>query len=337
MFYSSAPHPGVVPAAKKTDGGFMKNAAKADGSTQLFPSSGQPGSPDVAAFYESDTGSWQYVFSDPASGNAAIVDPVLDYSPTAVATWTESADRILDYVREKGLDVVWVLDTHPHADHFSAANHLRERLGAPQAIGRRTLKVQEIWADLYADDTLADRPDHWDRLFDEGDRFEVGDLGVEVWFSPGHTLASITYVVGDAVFAHDTLMVPDSGSSRADCPGGDAGQLYETITRILSLPGDTRIFVGHDYCKDGRGPACMATVAEHWAENIHFSSRPSREEFVRVRGERDATLDLPDRMLAALQINIRGGRLPEPDAKGRRVLRLPLDRFDREGRLKRGD
>ncbi len=312
----------------------MKKSVEMKDPTRFSPSSGRPGSPDVAAFYESDTGSWQYVFSDPATGKAAIVDPVLDYAPTAAATWTDSADRILGYVGEKGLDVVWILDTHPHADHLSAAHYLGERLGAPRAIGVETLKVQAIWADLYADDTLADGPGHWDRMFDEGDRFEVGDLELEVWFSPGHTLASITYVVGDAVFAHDTLMVPDSGSSRADFPGGDAGQLYDSITRILALPGDTRIFVGHDYCKDGRDPACMATVAEHWAENIHFRSKPSRDEFIRVRGERDATLALPDRMLAALQVNIRGGRLPEADAKGRRVLRLPLDRFDRRGRLK---
>lgn len=314
----------------------MDSSKKTNGYVQFFPSSGRSGSPDVAAFYEPDTGSWQYVFSDPASAKAAIVDPVLEYAPGPVATWTASADRIANYLEEKRLEAVWVLDTHPHADHFSAANYLAQRLGAKQAIGRNTLKVQEIWADLYADDSLADQPGHWDRLLDEGDRLEVGGLGVEVWFSPGHTLASVSYVVGDTVFAHDTLMVPDSGSSRADFPGGDASQLYDTIMRLLRLPADTRLFIGHDYCKGGRTAACMATVAEHWKSNIHFSSKPSREEFIKVRNERDATLDLPDRMLAALQVNIRGGRLPEPDAKGRRVLRLPLDRFAPSGRLKPG-
>lgn len=312
----------------------MEKQVEPNSYVQFFPSSGAPGSPDVTAFYEPDTGSWQYVFADPATAKAAIVDPVLEYGPASGATWTESADRILAHVRERGLEVVWILDTHPHADHFSAAHYLKERLGAPQAIGRKTLDVQKIWADLYADDSLANQPGHWDRLFDEGDRFEVGGLGVEVWLSTGHTLASVSYVVGDAVFAHDTLMVPDSGSSRADFPGGDAGQLYDSIMRILALPGETRIFVGHDYMKNGRPPLCMATVAETWAENIHFASRPSREAFIRVRSARDATLALPDRMLAALQVNIRGGRLPEPDAHGRRVLRLPLDRFDRAGRLK---
>ncbi len=311
----------------------METTLKDETGRQFHPSSGRPGSPDVAAFYEPDTGSWQYVFSDPATRRTGIVDPVLNYDPSAGATWTDSADAILAYVAERDLTVDWILDTHPHADHFSAASYLKERLGAPQAIGRKTLEVQKIWADLYADDDLAGHPEHWDRLFDEGDRFEVGGLGVEVWFSPGHTLASISYIVGDAAFVHDTLMVPDSGTSRADFPGGDAGTLFETISRILALPPETRLFVGHDYCKDGRDPACMATVAEHLRENVHLASGPSREEYVRVRSERDATLPLPDRMLAALQVNTRGGRLPEADAKGRRVLRIPLDRFDRHGRL----
>ena len=300
---------------------------------QMFPSSGQPGSPDVAAFYEADTGSWQYVVSDPATRKATIVDPVLNFDHTSGATWTAAADEILAHVREKGLEVVWILDTHPHADHFSAAHHLKGVLGAPQAIGRRTLKVQEIWSDLYADGSLAGHPEHWDRLFEDEDSFTLGDLQVEVWLSTGHTLASVTYRAGDAVFAHDTLMVPDSGSSRADFPGGDAGELYDSITRILALPEDTRVFVGHDYGKGGRDPACMATVAEHRRDNIHLSGGTDRETFVRVRDERDATLPLPERMLAALQVNIRGGRLPEPDPQGRRVLRMPLDRFDRSGRL----
>ncbi len=302
----------------------------------FFPSSGRPGSPDVAAFYEADTGSWQYVFSDPATGRAGIVDPVLNYDPSAAATWTDAADAILAHVERQGLTVDWILDTHPHADHLSAAHYLKERLGAPQAIGRKTLEVQRIWAELYADDGLAGDASHWDRLLDEGDRLEVGGLGVEVWLSPGHTLASISCIVGDAAFVHDTLMVPDSGTSRADFPGGDPGTLFESISRILALPPDTRLFVGHDYCKDGRAPACMATVAEHLAENIHLAAAPSREAFIRLRSERDATLSLPKRMLAALQVNIRGGRLPEPDARGRRVLRIPLDRFDRQGRLRTG-
>ena len=297
-------------------------------------SSGRPGSPDVACFYEPDTGSWQYVFSDPATRQAAIVDPVLNYCPASGATWTDAADGITRYVRDEGLSVAWILDTHPHADHFSAAACLRERLGAPQAIGCKTLEVQRIWADLYAEPSLAGDASHWDRLFDEGDRIAIGGLDVEVWHSPGHTLASVSYLVGDAIFAHDTLMVPDSGSSRADFPGGNASQLFDSVTRILSLPDETRVFVGHDYCKGGRDPACMATVAEQREHNIHFSGAPTRETYLRTRSERDATLPPPARMLAALQVNLRGGRLPEPDASGRRVLRIPLDRFDRAGKLR---
>ena len=299
-----------------------------------FPGNGTASSPDVAAFHDADTGSWQYVVSDPATGAAAIVDPVLNYDPVAVATWTASADEILDHVRARELNVVWILDTHPHADHFSAAQYLKGVLGAPTAIGRKVLEVQDIWADLYADDSLAGQPGHWDRLFDPGESFRVGEIPVHVRLSPGHTLASITYVAGDAAFAHDTLMVPDSGSSRADFPGGDAGTLYDSIMDLLSLPGETRIFVGHDYGPGGREVACMATVDEHKRDNVHVGGDASREDFIRTREARDRTLPLPDRMLAALQVNIRGGRLPEPDAQGRRVLRLPLDRFDSSGRLR---
>ncbi len=301
--------------------------------TQIFPGR-NPDSPDVAAFYEPDTGSWQYVVSDPRTRAAAIIDPVLNYDPATGATWTDAADAIEAHIRDAGLEVVWVLDTHPHADHFSAAHRLKTRLGAPQAIGERVLEVQEIWADLYARPDLAGRPEHWDRLLAEGDRLPLGDLEIAVWLSTGHTLASVSYVVGDAIFAHDTLMVPDSGSSRADFPGGDAGALYDSIARILGRPEESRVFIGHDYGGDGREPACMATVGAHRAQNVHLGGGVSRDAFIERRARRDATLSLPDRMLAALQVNLRGGRLPDPDEAGRRVLRLPLDRFDRAGRLR---
>lgn len=295
---------------------------------QFFPSSGQPGSPDVAAFYDKASGSWQYVASDPGTARAFVVDPVLDFDPAAGATWTASADEILAYIADKGLTVDWVLDTHPHADHFSAAAYMAEKLGARQAIGKRVLKVQEIWADMYADDTMAGHPEWWDTMFEEGETFEVGGLTVEVMLSTGHTLASISYRVGDAIFAHDTFMVPDSGSSRADFPGGSTEELWNSLQAILALPGDTRVFVGHDYGKGGRDPLCMATVDDHKASNIHVRDGISKEEFIKTRDARDASLPLPDRMLYALQVNIRGGRLPEPDDKGRAVLRVPLNRFE---------
>lgn len=295
---------------------------------QFFPSSGQPGSPDVAAFYEEASGSWQYVVIDPATKSAAIIDPVLDFDPASGATWTASADEIASYVTEQGLNVVLVLDTHPHADHFSAAPYLAERFKAPQAIGKKVLEVQNIWADLYADDSLKNRPDYWQRLFEPGDSFGIGALTAHVILSTGHTLASVSYVIGDAVFAHDTFMVPDSGTSRADFPGGSSAELWDSLQTILAMPENTRIFVGHDYKKGGREEASMATVAEHKAANIHVKDGISKAEFIATRDARDATLPLPGRMLYALQVNIRGGRLPEPDDKGRAVFSIPVNRFE---------
>ena len=297
---------------------------------QFFPSSTETASPNVAAFYEKTTGSWQYVAWCPATRASVIIDPVLNFDPAAGATWTASADEILHYVKSEELEVEWVLDTHPHADHFSSAAYLKEKLGGvpKQAIGELVMKVQEIWSDYYADDSLKGRDDFWDRLFKAGDTFKVGKCDVEVSLSTGHTLASITYKIGDAVFAHDTFMVPDSGTSRADFPGGSSSELWDSLQAILALPGETRVFVGHDYCKGGRAEACMATVAEHKASNIHVKDGTTKEKFISVRDARDATLPLPSQMLYALQINIRGGRLPEPDPQGRAVLRVPLNRFD---------
>ena len=269
--------------------------------------------PIVKPFWDEPTGSWQYVFHDPATMKGAIVDPVLNYDPQAGATQTHSAEEILAYVKDAGIEVVWILDTHPHADHFSAAPFLKERLGAPTAIGEHVVKVQKLWKDIY--NLSADFPtdgSQWDHLFADGDGFHVGDIPVRVMFSPGHTLASVTYVAGDAAFVHDTFMMPDSGTSRADFPGGSSKELYDSIQAILALPEDTRLYVGHDYAPKGREAACMATVAEQKASNIHLKDAPSEAEYRSVRDARDATLPLPRLMLAALQINIRGGRKPAP-------------------------
>ncbi|MGG7646139.1 MBL fold metallo-hydrolase [Rhodovulum sp. YNF3179] len=286
-------------------------------------------SPIVKSFWDAPTGSWQYVFHDPATMKGAIVDPVLNYDPQAAATMTHSAEEILAYVEEAGIEIVWILDTHPHADHFSAAPWLKERLGAPTAIGEHVVKVQALWKGIYnlPDDFPTDGS-QWDRLFADGETFAVGEIPVRVMFSPGHTLASITYVAGDAAFVHDTFMMPDSGTSRADFPGGSSADLYASIQAILALPDDTRLFVGHDYAPEGREAACMATVAEHKATNIHLKDAPSEAAYRAVRDARDATLPLPRLMLAALQINIRGGRKPAPEDDGRRYLKIPLDYFE---------
>ena len=286
-------------------------------------------SPIVKSFWDEATGSWQYVFHDPATMQGAIVDPVWDYDPRAAATSTENAETILAYVAETGIEVVWILDTHPHADHFSAAPWLKDKLGAPTAIGEKVTSVQALWQGIYnlGSDVPTDGS-QWDRLFADGDTFMVGEIPVKVIFSPGHTLASITYVAGDAAFVHDTFMMPDSGTSRADFPGGSSKDLYETLQKILSLPDDTRLYVGHDYAPEGRDAACCATVAEHKASNIHLKDAPSEAEYRAVRDTRDATLPLPKLMLAALQINIRGGRKPAPESDGRRYLKIPLDHFE---------
>ena len=290
--------------------------------------------PIVKGFWDEATGSWQYVFHDPATMKGAIVDPVLNFDPLAGAIRTDSAEEILAYVQDAGLEIVWILDTHPHADHFSAAPWLKERLGAPTAIGEHVVKVQRLWKEIYnlPDDVPTDGS-QWDRLFADGDEFMVGNVPVRVMFSPGHTLASITYVAGPdsdapAAFVHDTFMMPDSGTSRADFPGGSSKQLYDSIQAILALPDETRLFVGHDYAPGGRAAACMATVAEHKASNIHLKDAPSEADYRQVRDARDAQLPLPRLMLAALQINIRGGREPAAEDNGRSYLKIPLDYFE---------
>jgi glyoxylase-like metal-dependent hydrolase (beta-lactamase superfamily II) len=284
--------------------------------------------PIVKGFWDKPTGSWQYVFHDPETMKGVIVDPVLDYDPLAAATSTKNAEILLNYVRETGIELVWILDTHPHADHFSAAPWLKAQTGAPTAIGEKVTGIQNLWQDIY--NLPKDFPtdgSQWDRLFADGDTFMVGNVPVTVMFSPGHTLASITYVAGDAAFVHDTLMMPDSGSSRADFPGGSSAALYNSISAILALPEDTRVFVGHDYAPD-RDAACEATVAQHRESNIHWKDHPTETQYRAVRDARDATLALPKLMLAALLINIRGGRLPKAEDNGRSYLKVPLNYFE---------
>ncbi|MGE3625013.1 MAG: MBL fold metallo-hydrolase [Hyphomicrobiales bacterium] len=290
------------------------------------PSRGK-GSPDITGFYEPDTGSVQYVLCDPGTGRCALVDVVLNFDPRACRTSTTSAEQVLAHVKERGLTVEWIIDTHPHADHFMAGAWLKDKLGVPQMIGEKVRDISVLWREIYNLPKAFDAGKSFDRLLAEGETFKVGDIPVSVMLSPGHTLASVTLAAGDAALVHDTLMYPDSGSSRADFPGGNAGTLYESIERILSLPDDTRLFVGHDYCKGGREPMWEATVAEHKASNIHVKAGTAKSDYVKLREERDATLALPDRMLHALQVNLNGGRLPDAEEDGRSYLKLPLNRF----------
>jgi glyoxylase-like metal-dependent hydrolase (beta-lactamase superfamily II) len=282
-------------------------------------------SPLVIGLFEKRTFSIQYIVADPVTRRCAIIDPVLDYDEKSGATATHSADALMDIVAERGLTVEWILDTHPHADHFSAAPYLKTRTGAPKAIGAKVVEVQKLWREIY---NLPDFPtdgSQWDRLFADGDTFAIGDMPVRVMHSPGHTLASVTYVAGDAAFIHDTLFMPDGGTARCDFPGGSAAALWRSIQGILSLAPETRLFTGHDYQPGGREPRWESTVAEQARDNIHLAKARTEEAFVALRTARDRTLPMPKLILHALQVNINGGVLPPPEANGRRYLKIPLD------------
>lgn len=285
--------------------------------------------PEVTGFFDHKTFSVQYVVADPATGHCAIVDPVLNYDEKAGRTSTEHADQILAFVHERDYRVQWILDTHPHADHFSAAGYLKEQTGAPIAIGEHVRDVQQLWKKLYnwPVDTPTDGR-QWDRLFADGDSFEVGEIPARVMHSPGHTLASITYVIGDAAFVHDTLFQPDFGTARADFPGADAHTLYASIRRILDeLPGETRLFTGHDYMPGGREPQWESTVAEQRENNPHVKDGIDEDTFVATRQKRDAELPMPALILHALQVNTNAGKLPQPEDNGVSYLKIPLNQL----------
>lgn len=282
--------------------------------------------PIVTGFYEERTGSIQYVVADPETRRCAIIDPVLDYDEKSGATATRSADALLAHIEREGYALEWILDTHPHADHFSAAGYLHDRTGVPTAIGEKVVAVQKLWKGLYnLPDTFRTDGSQWSQLFADGERFRIGNLDAEVLFTPGHTLASIAYVVGDAAFIHDTLFMPDSGTARADFPGGSASALWCSIQRIMALPEETRLFTGHDYRPDGREARWESTVAEQRSGNSHLTEPRDEAGFVALREARDRTLPMPKLILHALQVNIRGGRLPDPESDGRRYLKIPLD------------
>ncbi|MTH77167.1 MBL fold metallo-hydrolase [Paracoccus aestuariivivens] len=281
--------------------------------------------PDVTGFYEKQTGSIQYVVACPETGHCAIIDPVLDFDEKSGATATIEADRILRFIADRGYDLQWILDTHPHADHFSAADYLKHRTNAPTGIGEKVVEVQKLWKGFYNWPEFPTDGSQWDKLFADGETFMLGNLPVQVIHSPGHTLASVTYVIGDAAFIHDTMFMPDSGTARADFPGGSAHALWASIQRILGLPDRTRLFTGHDYCPSGRPPAWESTVAEQRTTNVHVARYLTEPEFVAAREARDSTLPMPRLILQSLQINTNAGRLPQPEANGRSYLKIPLN------------
>ncbi len=284
--------------------------------------------PLVEPFFDTDTGTFSYVVYDDAGGTAAIVDPVLDYDAVSARTATRSADALLAFVHAQRLTVEWILETHAHADHLSAGGYLRDQLGAKLAIGRGIIDVQARFKTLFGlgDEFLADGS-QFDRLFDDGDAFWIGQCEAHVLATPGHTGDSLTYVIGDAVFIGDTLFAPETGTARCDFPGGDAVCLYASIRKILALPADTRLFLCHDYPPESRGPIAESSIAAQVQDNIHIGGCASDEAFVAMRTARDAGLPAPRLLLPALQVNLRGGRLPGVEANGIAYLRLPLNQI----------
>ncbi len=281
--------------------------------------------PDIQGYYDPATGTISYLVTDPASGHCAIIDPVLDYEPGAGRIATLGLTRLIEAVRREGLTLIWILETHAHADHLSGAHRLQQALGGQTVIGEHISAVQEYFAGaLNLGPELAIDGRQFDRLVADRERLELGALNIDVLHTPGHTPACVSYLIGDAVFVGDTLFMPDYGTARADFPGGDAHQLFRSIRRILALPRSTRVFVGHDYPPGGRAPAWESTVGEQRDANRHAHDGIDEAAFVAWRLQRDAELAAPRLLWPSLQVNIRAGQLPAVEDNGTRYLKIPL-------------
>ncbi|MBK45511.1 MAG: MBL fold metallo-hydrolase [Roseovarius sp.] len=281
--------------------------------------------PDVEAFFDEDTNTISYIVKDPGSDACAIVDSVMDIDYAAGRISYDHADAMIARVQERGLRLDWILETHVHADHLSAAPYIQEKLGGRIGIGEKILVVQEVFGKIFNEGTEFQRDgSQFDRLFKDGDTYELGGMTCFAMHTPGHTPACMTHVMGDAAFVGDTLFMPDGGSARADFPGGDAGTLYDSIQKVLSLPDEMRLFMCHDYGPNGREIRWETTVAEEKAHNIHVGGGRTKEEFVKFRTERDATLGMPRLILPSLQVNMRAGEIPT-DPDGRPMLKLPIN------------
>ncbi len=283
--------------------------------------------PKVRAFFDQATFTVTYVVTEPDGAHCAIIDSVLDYDPKSGRTGTASADQVLAYVKEQGLTVNWILETHAHADHLTAAPYLQDALGAPIAIGEHIKDVQDIFSKVFnVEPSFATDGSQFDRLFGDGEEFRVGAMTGRVMHTPGHTPACLTYVFGDAAFVGDTLFMPDYGTARADFPGGDAATLYRSIKKVLSLPPTTRLFMCHDYKAPNRDEyAWETTVADEAQNNVHVHDGVTESEFVEMRNARDKTLAMPVLVLPSVQVNMRAGRLPPPEENGISYLKIPVD------------
>jgi len=282
--------------------------------------------PTVAPFFHQPTGTWTYVVSDPASRDAAVIDPVLDYDWRSGRTGTASADTVLGHIAAEGLTLRWILETHAHADHLSSAAYLQSRAGGRIAIGAGIREVQASFKRIFG---LGEEfvPDgrQFDRLLADGDTIELGGIHGGVIATPGHTSDSVSYLFGDALFVGDTVFMPDGGSARCDFPGGDAAELYRSVQHLYALPGATRVFVCHDYAPGGRAPSCESTIEAQRTSNVHLKADTSESDYVALRRARDATLDVPNLIIPSVQVNIRAGHLPPPESDGVRYLKVPLD------------
>lgn len=288
-----------------------------------------PMKPDVHAFFDNATNTISYLVNDPSGQACAVIDSVLDYDQAAGRTATSSADEIISFIQKNELKLEWILESHVHADHLSAAPYLQERLGGRIGIGDQITVVQDTFGKIFNEGTEFQRDgSQFDALFKQGDSIHIGQMRCDVLHTPGHTPACLTYVIGDAAFVGDTLFMPDFGTARCDFPGGSSKDLYQSIQKILALPDETRIFVGHDYKAPGRDQfAWETTVGEQKALNIHIGKGRPIEEFVEMRDARDATLGMPRLILPSLQVNMRAGNMPEPESDGDVYLKVPINKL----------
>ncbi|WP_394694480.1 MBL fold metallo-hydrolase [Hyphobacterium sp.] len=282
--------------------------------------------PDILDFFHEDTNTFTYVVMDPATQHAAIVDSVLDYCAASGRTHTKAADAVIAAVKDRGLTIDWILETHVHADHLSAAPYLQEKLGGQIAIGSHVRDVQKIFTKLFNANGVATDGSQFGALIEDGQTFNIGELEAKAIHTPGHTPACMSYLIGDALFVGDTLFAADFGTARCDFPGGDARALYQSIQKLFALPDTTRVFLCHDYLPEGRDQYIhQTTIGEEKANNIHVGHGASEDEFVKMRTERDATLAMPKLILPSVQVNMRAGLLPEPEDNGIRYIKIPLD------------
>ena len=284
--------------------------------------------PEVKGFFDEATNTISYVVRDPASNACAVVDSVMDIDYAAGRITYDHADRIIEHIRANDLSLEWLIETHVHADHLSAAPYIQSKLGGKIGVGAKITVVQDVFGKIFNEGTEFQRDgSQFDALFEDGDTYRIGEMEVRTLHTPGHTPACMTHVVGDSAFVGDTLFMPDGGSARADFPGGDAGELYDSIQKILALPDDTRLFMCHDYGPNGRDIQWETTVADEKAHNIHVGKGKTREDFIKFRTERDAQLAMPRLIIPSIQVNMKAGNLPEPDDSGTRMLKVPLNKL----------